>query len=600
MASTFSDLKIELIATGEQSGTWGTTTNTNLGTALEEAIVGRATADFTTDADLTITLTNTNATQVARNYILNVTSGVSLSTTRNLIVPTINKPYIIENNTTGGQSIVVKTSAGTGITVPNGKTMMVYANGTNVVSALTNLPSGTTVSGNAVVAGPASSTDNAIARFDGTTGALIQNSNVIIADDGTTVISVNSASDALRITQTGAGNALVVEDSTNPDSTPFVVDASGNVGIGTTSPSQPLQIYNATSAQIHIQGDSSTAFNALRASSDTTASFLTLRKARGTIASPTAANGGDNAGNISLQAYGGTNYRAIATIVGTVETYTSDTNISGYLTFNTNSGGTSASEKMRIDSAGNVGIGSASATAQTLRIAKNVTGATVAYGIVSQGVVQSDVTSETNAFYSGLNTAAASFTLPNFIHYVAQQDTIGAGSSITNQFGFVAQAGLTGATNNYGFYSNIASGTGRWNFYANGTAENYFNGATTVNANLTVTNGAVTARINPRVSTTASASSITPDVSAYDQYNFTALAATLAINAPIGTPVDGNKLIFRILDDGTSRTLNWNGTYTAIGVVLPTTTTINKTTYVGCIYNANNTRWDVVAVSTQA
>ena len=121
MASTYSTLKIELIGTGEQQGTWGTTTNTNLGTALEEAIVGRGTANFTTDADLTLTLTNSNATQVARNFVLNVTSGVSLTATRNLIVPTIEKPYIVQNNTTGSQSIVVKTTAGTGITVPSGK-----------------------------------------------------------------------------------------------------------------------------------------------------------------------------------------------------------------------------------------------------------------------------------------------------------------------------------------------------------------------------------------------------------------------------------------------------------------------------------------------
>jgi hypothetical protein len=74
----------------------------------------------------------------------------------------------------------------------------------------------------------------------------------------------------------------------------------------------------------------------------------------------------------------------------------------------------------------------------------------------------------------------------------------------------------------------------------------------------------------------------------------------LTINAPTGTPVDGNKLIFRILDNGTSQTLSWNATYTVIGVTLPTTTTINKMTYVGCIYNAANTRWDVIAVTTQA
>jgi len=106
-------------------------------------------------------------------------------------------------------------------------------------------------------------------------------------------------------------------------------------------------------------------------------------------------------------------------------------------------------------------------------------------------------------------------------------------------------------------------------------------------------------RIDPRVSSTASASSVTPTIASYDQYCFTALAAGLTINAPTGTPVDGDKLLFRILDNGTSRTLTWNATYTAIGVTLPTATTASKTTYVGCVYNANNARWDVIAVTTQ-
>lgn len=107
-------------------------------------------------------------------------------------------------------------------------------------------------------------------------------------------------------------------------------------------------------------------------------------------------------------------------------------------------------------------------------------------------------------------------------------------------------------------------------------------------------------RIDPRVTSAASASSLTPDISASDVYAYTALAAGLTINAPTGTPVDGNKLIFRLLDNGTSRALTWNATYTVIGVTLPTATTISKTTYVGCIYNANNTRWDVIAVTTEA
>jgi hypothetical protein len=107
-------------------------------------------------------------------------------------------------------------------------------------------------------------------------------------------------------------------------------------------------------------------------------------------------------------------------------------------------------------------------------------------------------------------------------------------------------------------------------------------------------------RIDPRVTSAASASSLTPDISASDVYAYTALAAGLTINAPTGTPLDGDKLIFRLLDNGTSRALTWDATYTVIGVTLPTATTISKTTYVGCIYNANNTRWDVIAVTTQA
>ena len=139
MASTYSNLKIQLMGTGENSGTWGSVTNTNLGTALEEAIVGRATANFTTDANLTLTLTNTNATQVARNLVLNVTSGVSLTTTRDLIVPGIQKPYIIQNNTTGNQSIRVIV-AGASVTVPNGKTAFIYNDGTDVKTAVDYLP----------------------------------------------------------------------------------------------------------------------------------------------------------------------------------------------------------------------------------------------------------------------------------------------------------------------------------------------------------------------------------------------------------------------------------------------------------------------------
>jgi hypothetical protein len=131
MASSYSPLKIELIGTGEQAGTWGTTTNTNLGTALEEAITGRATATFSSDANFTLPYIDSNAAQVFRNLVLNVTSSGNLSATRDLIIPAIEKQYIVENNTSGGQSIRVKTAAGNGVTIPAGRVANVFCDGTN-------------------------------------------------------------------------------------------------------------------------------------------------------------------------------------------------------------------------------------------------------------------------------------------------------------------------------------------------------------------------------------------------------------------------------------------------------------------------------------
>lgn len=112
-------------------------------------------------------------------------------------------------------------------------------------------------------------------------------------------------------------------------------------------------------------------------------------------------------------------------------------------------------------------------------------------------------------------------------------------------------------------------------------------------------------RIDPRVFSTASASSVTPDISTYDMYVYTALAAAFTINATTGgSPVNGSKLVFRFKDNGTARSLTWTtagtNSFRAIGVTLPTTTVISKVTYVGCIYNSDESFWDVIAVTTQA
>jgi hypothetical protein len=126
--------------------------------------------------------------------------------------------------------------------------------------------------------------------------------------------------------------------------------------------------------------------------------------------------------------------------------------------------------------AGALGIGTTSFTGYSLNIAKNITGATTSYGVRLQGTVQSDVTTLVAGYGSLLNTAAASFTLTDYVHHRSMQGTIGAGSVVTNQYGYFADSSMIGATNNYAFYSNIASGSNRWNIYMNGTAANYLAG----------------------------------------------------------------------------------------------------------------------------
>ena len=129
-------LNVEEIGTGEQAGSWGVTTNTNLATTLSEAITGRATVTILAPiGPLQLTYTNSNASQGVRNLVLDVRSSGNLTGTSDVIVPNRNKQYIVENNTTGtptNQSIRVKTSAGTGVTIPPGKTAHVFCDGTNV------------------------------------------------------------------------------------------------------------------------------------------------------------------------------------------------------------------------------------------------------------------------------------------------------------------------------------------------------------------------------------------------------------------------------------------------------------------------------------
>ena len=189
-------------------------------------------------------------------------------------------------------------------------------------------------------------------------------------------------------------------------------------------------------------------------------------------------NGGAGRGvGILIGAGGSSSSVQVARLVGYQETASATANNASFAIQVANSSGT-LTEYLRINNAGSVLIGATNTGSSNLRISKTITGGTTWYGTRADGQVQSDVTAVANNFASFLNTAATSFTLAEYAHYSAQQGTIGAGSIINNQYGFLVTSSLTGASNNYGFVGGLsASGTSRWNLYMNGTAPNYLAGS---------------------------------------------------------------------------------------------------------------------------
>lgn len=132
MPSTYStSLRLELMGAGEQAGNWGNTTNYNLGTLLEQAIAGVENVAIS-GTSYTLT-TGSGVADQARNAVINLTG--TLSANCNVIVPSVDKVYTIRNSTAGGFSVVVKTAAGSGVTVANGLTQSMYCDATNVVAS---------------------------------------------------------------------------------------------------------------------------------------------------------------------------------------------------------------------------------------------------------------------------------------------------------------------------------------------------------------------------------------------------------------------------------------------------------------------------------
>lgn len=167
MASTYStNLRLELIGTGDQQGTWGITTNRNLGTLLEEAIGGYTSVTVSDVGDTTLTVADGTSDQ-SRNMVINLTGTISAA--RNVICPAIEKLYVVKNATTGGFAVTFKVSGQTGISIPNGTTAFLYVDGTDA-RAINGSIAAQSASNVAITGGTITGiTDLAVA--DGGTGA---------------------------------------------------------------------------------------------------------------------------------------------------------------------------------------------------------------------------------------------------------------------------------------------------------------------------------------------------------------------------------------------------------------------------------------------
>jgi predicted NAD-dependent protein-ADP-ribosyltransferase YbiA (DUF1768 family) len=439
------------------------------------------------------------------------TGGTAITAAGEIICPAAAKLYVLQNST--AFVVTLKTSAGTGVAVAAGNTAFLFCDATNVNSCVTTIVNGNvtgnlsvggnlTVDGNTTLGNATSDTITATGRFntdlvpstdnardlgsaanswkdlyvegsafigtidltnlevtnikakDGTASISLADSTGIATFSNATVISTtDNTNAALRITQLGTGDALVVEDSTNPDSTAFTIANNGFVGIR----GAPVDTFVALT--VNSTGTSSPdasnvgGIKSRNVVGNLNSSWLIFEKARGTEATPTVSSIGDYAGGLSFSSYAGTFgvdgvYQNNAWISAQAEAAQTVGSSTGRLIFSTTAAGsTTPTERMRISATGQFTFTTADMAAANPSATSFNTTAKAANTGNTVGVIS---TYNTDATYTGAGSVFG---------FYANEGTFTVAP--TNQAGFYYAATNTGATNNYGFYSVMDAGTSR-------------------------------------------------------------------------------------------------------------------------------------------